>query len=254
MAQKTAARWMWAVVVAALVGGGAIAYLRLCNDPKVTIATRSTGIEPRFDLVCSGYSVKREVEPFEARVRIDLSSGYSCIDDCSSAMPVVRASPHELLLWYDRNRHLAYDSISREAGSRLRYTDYFGSNHDRTATCRTEAFSGFPEQARARISNPRNLAMAANWSRYPAPEALAAMYPAWRKLLGLGADIRVRCTVGRGGVLVGCRPNGKAAMSDAYTRALARQFVFAEVAWPDTNPRDTSVELSIKFDASHSAQ
>lgn len=239
------------VVVASVLA--AWVYWRIgWRDVTVSITTASPQTPARFDLVCSGFETvgPLKVIAFEQRVRIDLEEGWFCEGECVAAMQMGEASPNELLLHSMSGRHTNYLTVSREGGSRLRLTDYFGSNHDRTGICRPAPFSGLPEWPHPGGRPTNDLRSTANWSRYPAPEVLAASYPASRRMLGIDTTVRWRCKVDVSGRLVNCQPGSVAMPVDAFAKGLPAHFQMARRLWPEDRSYGATVDLTINFKTS----
>jgi hypothetical protein len=60
-------------------------------------------IEQRFDLLCNGTytDMGSALTAFSSRLRINLSTGRFCIDDCKTMLHLTNTSPHYLQYRYD---------------------------------------------------------------------------------------------------------------------------------------------------------
>lgn len=244
--RRIALRVAWALACAAGLAG--VGYWWVGWREVAVSITASSDAPARFDLVCEGFEILGvdTTGPYQSRVRVDLEQGNYCEGDCRRPLQFGTASPGELVLSYGTGRHLHYQTLTREAGARIRLTDYFGSNHDRTATCSVAPFSGFPhlEYPLAPAESDRRLE--ANWSRFPEPMALEARYPTWRRVLGIGANLRFQCVVDRTGELTACRPGSVAQGLSSFARDIPSQFRMARRAWPSKKTEGAIVNLTVR--------
>jgi hypothetical protein len=153
-------------IVLALGVGAAISLLSRPPLSRGLSTGGSANSQPeklRFDLTCEGQDERGASS--RTRLRIDLSSGYYCQDDCHGARSIKAVSADQLLLAHGPDgRHMASLSVTREATGALRFEDFFSSNYRIVGTCIRAPFTTFAHPAHDATPSPTDLTLAGKWA------------------------------------------------------------------------------------------